>query len=125
MSSAVLTRSTVHAVERADLISLLAGDTQAQQACRAALEQGATFHVYADHEGVPASNLAATYRRREAHTRKLDIPTLGFAEAVETLGALGEQPIVLGSVAQEGSPRSFVIFLAPDATSVISCIGVG
>ncbi|WP_089251594.1 hypothetical protein [Asanoa hainanensis] len=112
-------------MERAELISLLAGATPAEQACRAALEQGATFHVYAADEGVPASNLASSYRRRQAHTTKLGIPTIGFAEAVETLSALGEQPLVLGSVAQEDSPRSFVIFLAPDATSVIACLGVG
>ncbi|MEV4535000.1 hypothetical protein AB0J82_14330 [Asanoa sp. NPDC049518] len=111
-------------MERAELISLLADEAPAQRACRAALEGGAIFHVQPG-DGIPANELAPSYRVREAHIRKVGIPSVGFAEAVETLAALEERPVLVGSVAQEASPRSFVVFLAADATAVLACIGVG
>ncbi|MEU8329368.1 hypothetical protein [Micromonospora sp. NPDC048839] len=109
-------------MEREELISLLAGQGPVTEACRQALEQGASFNIW---DGlVPASNLAPTYRVREAITRDRGITTLGFAAAVETLHALGEQPVRIGRVTQLDPPYHFQLFLAADAASVLACIGV-
>jgi hypothetical protein len=112
-------------VKRQDLISLLASESPVNKACRKALEQRASFRIYDGATGlVPASNLAPTYRVREAHTRERGIPTLGFPAAVETLQALGEEPVRLGGVTQLDPPYYFQLFLAADAASVLACIGV-
>ncbi|WP_433288763.1 hypothetical protein [Micromonospora sp. CA-244673] len=109
-------------MKREELISLLAGDGPVNEACRRALERGASFHIW---DGlVPASNLAPVYRAREAITRDRGIPTLGFAAAVETLHALAEQPVRLGGVRQPEPPYSFQLFLSADAGSILACIGV-
>ncbi|MGK5445069.1 hypothetical protein ACSNN7_25025 [Micromonospora sp. URMC 105] len=112
-------------MKREELISLLADESPADTACREALERGAPFRIWDDSGGsIPASNLASTYRAREAITRDRGIPTLGFAAAVETLYALGEQPVRLGGVTQVDPPYYFQLFLTADATSVLACIGV-
>ncbi|MFD0744410.1 hypothetical protein ACFQ1L_23295 [Phytohabitans flavus] len=49
-------------------------------ACRRALLAGARFWV--SDEEQPASQLAAIYEVREAHTRRIGIPTVGFAAGV-------------------------------------------
>ncbi|GIF76278.1 hypothetical protein [Asanoa siamensis] len=113
-------------MERADLISLLTGDNAADVACRKALELGADFRVSTDEgEPIPANELAPTYRRRDEGTRRQGITTLGFDVAVKTLESLGEEPVLLGRVAADEPPMSFVLFLTPDAGSVLACIGVG
>ncbi|WP_328425984.1 hypothetical protein OG470_18525 [Micromonospora sp. NBC_00389] len=109
-------------MERAELISLLVDDRPVHEACRSALEEGSPFHI--DDDLVPADNLARTYRRRQAHTRERGIPTRGLVAAVETLHALGEQPLRLGRVNQSDPPYHFQLFLAVDGTSVLACIGV-
>ncbi|MET8307936.1 hypothetical protein [Micromonospora sp. NPDC005173] len=109
-------------MERAELFSLLVDDSPAHEACRRALEEGSPFRI--DDDLVPADNLARTYRRRQAHTRERGIPTRGFVAAVETLHALGEQPLRLGRVNQSDPPYHFQLFLAADGTSVLACIGV-
>lgn len=57
-------------------------------ACRQALLAGARFWVAGGSQ--PASTLVQTYARRDKHTKKRGIETIGFAEAVTKLGALGE-----------------------------------
>ncbi|MEV0427740.1 hypothetical protein [Micromonospora sp. NPDC050495] len=112
-------------MKREELISLLAGESPANKACREALERGASFRVWDGAHGlVPANNLASTYRARESITRNRGIPTLGFALAVETLHALGEQPVRLGGVTQPDPPYYFQLFLTADVASVLACIGV-
>ncbi|GAA1899839.1 hypothetical protein [Asanoa iriomotensis] len=113
-------------MERAELISLLTSGADADVACREALERGADFHVFTDEGGpIPASQLAPTYRRREAGIHRQGIETLGFAAAVETLETLGNQPVLLGRVVSDEPLMSFVLFLTPDTTSVLACLGVG
>ncbi|MEH0982046.1 hypothetical protein [Micromonospora sp. CPCC 205556] len=109
-------------MKREELTSLLGSDAPANAACRAALEQGASFHIWDG--SIPASTLAPAYRRREAITRGRGIPTLGFAVAVETLDALGDQPVRLGGVRQLEPPYHFQLFLSADATSVLACLAV-
>ncbi|MET8911002.1 hypothetical protein [Micromonospora sp. NPDC004551] len=112
-------------MERDELIFLLAGESPVSNACLEALERGASYRIWVDVDGlVPANNLASTYRAREAITRDRGIPTLGFAAAVETLHALGEQPVRLGGVTQLHPPYYFQLFLTADAASVLTCIGV-
>ncbi|MCP3784640.1 hypothetical protein NLX85_14800 [Micromonospora sp. A3M-1-15] len=112
-------------MKREELISLLADESPVNKACRDALERGASFHIWDGTLGlVPAHNLARTYRVREVHTRERGIPTLGFVASVETLCALGDQPVRLGGVTQLDPPYYFQLFLAADASSVLACIGV-
>ncbi|WP_446217361.1 hypothetical protein [Micromonospora sp. IBHARD004] len=112
-------------MNREELIPLLADESLVNKACREALERGASFRIWDGAVGlVPANNLASTYRVREVHTRERGIPTLGFAEAVETLHAFGEQPVRLGGVTQLDPPYYFQLFLTADAASVLACIGV-
>lgn len=112
-------------MEREELIALLAEESPVTTACREALARGAAFRIWDGAFGsVPANNLAATYGVRRVHTRERGIPTLGFAEAVETLRALGEQPVRLGGVTQLDPPYYFQLFLTADAASVLACIGV-
>ncbi|MET8838125.1 hypothetical protein ABZV78_30035 [Micromonospora sp. NPDC004540] len=112
-------------MKREELISLLGDESPVNKACREALERGASFRVWDGAAGlVPADNLASTYRAREAITRDRGIPTLGFAAAVETLRALGEEPVRLGGVTQLDPPYYFQLFLAADRALVLACIGV-
>jgi len=112
-------------VERDELISLLAGESTVNKACRADLERGASYRIWDGDDGlVPANNLASTYRAREAITRDRGVATIGFAAAVETLHALGEQPVLLGAVTQLDPPYCFQLFLTADAASLLACIGV-
>ncbi|MEH1169256.1 hypothetical protein V6V47_28150 [Micromonospora sp. CPCC 205539] len=109
-------------MEREELVLLLGDDSPVHTACRQALEQGGAFSV--DDDLIPANILASTHRRREVHTRERAIPTLGFAAAVDTLLALGEQPLRLASVTQPDPPYHFQLFLAATGTSVLACLGV-
>ncbi|MDH6463844.1 hypothetical protein M2302_004041 [Micromonospora sp. A200] len=109
-------------MERAQLISLLVGQTASFAACREALERGAPF---TSSDGLlPACHYARIYERRERHTREAGIPTVGFAEAVKALDALEDEPLQIAGVRQSGPRYYFQLFLAADRSAVVACIGV-
>ncbi|MET8351183.1 MULTISPECIES: hypothetical protein [unclassified Micromonospora] len=109
-------------MERGQLISLLGGQTASFAACRQALERGASFTLW---DGLlPARHFAGIYKRRERHTREAGIPTVGFAEAVMTLGALEDELLQIAGVRQTDPPYYFQLFLTADPFAVVACIGV-
>ncbi|WP_345566571.1 hypothetical protein [Nonomuraea rosea] len=65
------------------------------------------------------------YRRRARLTHRKDIPSLGFDEAVTQLGTCGLQHLILGIVKNTQSDYRFQLFLSPDASRVVACLGVG
>jgi hypothetical protein len=91
-------------------------------ACRQALLAGARFWVAGGSQ--PASTLVQTYARRDKHTRKRGIETIGFAEAVTKLGALGEELVRLAAADSDHPPYHFMLFLNADATTPLACLGV-
>lgn len=110
------------AVDRHRLIALLAGTSEANEVCRNALHQGATFTITA--AALPASHFVPIYKQREQHCRREGIATLGFDQAVERLQAAQDRPLRLGWVHITEPPYYFQLFLADDLSSVLSCIGI-
>ncbi|MEV0715622.1 hypothetical protein [Asanoa sp. NPDC050611] len=109
-------------MDRDRLAQLLDTPGAAFSACRSAVLAGARFWVTDIDQ--PASGLFEIYRRRDAHTRQEGISTLGFTAAVETLRALGQQPVRLRAVDLDEPPYHFQLFLNADATAVVACLGV-
>lgn len=96
-----------HRMDRARLTELLAIDGEAHQSCLREVRRGATFTI--PDGAVPAGHLEGIYRIREQHTRQMGMPTVGFAETVDALLSLGEQPVHLGVDQQlhETRPQRF------------------
>ncbi|MEV0830847.1 hypothetical protein [Nonomuraea rubra] len=83
---------------------------------------GAPFEVWPD--PVEVLPLTRIYQRRARFTRRMDVPSLGFDEAVTQLGACGLQQLILCIVKSTESDYRFQIFLSPDASRVVACLGV-
>ena len=109
-------------MDRDVLVELLDQDTEAFRACREAVAAGAEFVIW---DGTAeTSALASIYARRERHTRRIGLPTLGFPEAVTRLRDHREPRLTLGQVRAEDPPFHFQLFLDQAATEVIACPGV-
>ncbi|MEN3613384.1 hypothetical protein AAH979_28030 [Plantactinospora sp. ZYX-F-223] len=111
-------------MERDTLVTLLgaeAGDVYV--ACRDALRAGCDFQIF---DGtVPIGNLVTIYRRRERHTRTRGIRTLGFVQAVNRLAsAEGPGEVLLGQVGGTETAWFFQLFLTPEGSRVVACLGV-
>ncbi|MGK5742902.1 hypothetical protein [Micromonospora sp. URMC 103] len=109
-------------MDRVQLTALLCRQGDVYEACRSALASGASFDI--SDSPLPASHFAAIYRRREVHTRKRDIPTLGFAQAVEALYASGEEPLQVGAVWLADPSYYFQLFLSAGKPAVVACINL-
>ncbi|MFI6482555.1 hypothetical protein ACIBH1_31795 [Nonomuraea sp. NPDC050663] len=104
------------------LALLLQDGGDAASACRSVLLAGGTFQVY---EGaVSVGSLFSTYRRRERLTRTKGVDSLGFASAVALLEACEFEQVLVGYVQGGEPPYHFQVFLAPDATRLVACLGV-
>ena len=68
--------------------------------------------------------LTKIYQRRAHLTRRMGVPSLGFDEAVTQLGSCGLQHLILGIVEGAESDYRFQLFLSPDASRVVACLGV-
>ncbi len=101
---------------------MLAPSGEAGQACREALSQGAGFVIDAD--SLPASHYGTIYRRRAEHCARRDIRTVGFPEGLRRLADAGEQPVRLALVDSTQPPYHFQVFMAPDLSTVVACVGV-
>ncbi|MEV0309329.1 hypothetical protein [Nonomuraea fuscirosea] len=109
-------------MDRETLVQLLDNAGEAARACRQALMAGASFEIWPD--PVEVLPLTMTDRRRARLTRRMDIPSVGFDEAVTQLGACGFQRLILGIVRSTESGYRFQLFLSPDASRVVACLGV-
>jgi hypothetical protein len=103
---------------RAALIAALATGNPADQACRQALIEGATFDA---HEGtVPVDNLAVIYARRVEHLRANGTRFVGD-DVVERLRLSQYRAVRLTGV---NGADNYVVFLSPDDDHVVGSIGV-
>jgi len=90
--------------------------------CRRALLTGARFWV---HDSVaPASHFVPIYDRREEHTRRIGVPTRGFAAAVSALRDQGDRPVRIAAVDTDDPPYHFQLFLDEELLRVVACLGV-
>jgi hypothetical protein len=108
---------------RDSLVGLLAaGRGEAYAACLQQVRRGVPFTIY---DGVlPASHYERIYRRREQHTRRIGLPTVGFQETAERLYALGEQLVRIGTVDVPHPPYHYQLFLSADLSIVVGCLGM-
>jgi hypothetical protein len=83
---------------------------------------GASFEIWPD--PVEVLPLTKIYQRRARLTRRMDIPSLGFDEVVTQLRSCGLQHLILGSVMSTESDYRFQLFLSPEASRVVACLGV-
>ncbi|MGV9374908.1 hypothetical protein ACWDRB_03800 [Nonomuraea sp. NPDC003707] len=109
-------------MDRETLVQLLDNAGEAGRACRRELTAGASFEVWQD--PVEALSLTRTYRRRARLTRRMGNPSLGFDEAIARLGTCGLQHLLLGIVKSTESAYNFQLFLSPDASRVVACLGI-
>ncbi|MEU1385931.1 MULTISPECIES: hypothetical protein [unclassified Nonomuraea] len=109
-------------MDRETLVQLLQDVGEAGRACRRALMTGASFEIWPD--PVEVLPLTKIYQRRARLTRWMDIPSLCFDEAVTQLGSCGLQHLILGIVKSPQSDYRFQLFLSPDASRVVACLGV-
>ncbi|MGW0809244.1 hypothetical protein [Nonomuraea sp. NPDC002799] len=80
------------------------------------------FEIWPD--PIEALYLTRAYQRRARLTHRLEIPSLGFDEAVTLLSGCGLQHLILGVVKGTDPAYHFQLFLAPDASRVVACLGV-
>jgi hypothetical protein len=111
-------------VDRDGLARLLTGEGEAFAACRRAVVAGARFWISKAEQLTPVSALVPIYARRDAHTRRVGIPTLGFAAAVEALRGRSEQLVRIGAVDSDDPPYHYQLFLNEDLTAVVAVLGV-
>ncbi|MEV0306568.1 hypothetical protein [Nonomuraea fuscirosea] len=109
-------------MDRETLVELLDNAGEAGRACRRALMAGASFEIWPD--PVEVLPLTKTYQRRACLTRRMDIPSVGFDEAITQLSACGLQHLILGIVKSTESDHRFQLFLSPDSSRVVACLGV-
>jgi len=109
-------------MERNQLAHLLDRTDHASSACRTALLCGADFTLW---DGTtPASRMVPAYERRQAQTLATGAATLGLDEALDTLREAGVTGVRLAQVNVSDPPYVFMVFLAGDPASVITCFGV-
>jgi hypothetical protein len=109
-------------VDRTRLAELLDKDGAAFARCREAVLSGAPFSV--SESSQPAAQFEEIYAGREAHTRSIGLPTVGFADALRGLRAHGDRPVHVGGVDVADPPYHFVFFLDEELTTAVGCIGV-
>ncbi|WP_344208124.1 hypothetical protein [Nonomuraea bangladeshensis] len=108
-------------MDRETLVQLLATAGEAGHACRQALAADAYFEIWP--ELVETLPLIRTYQRRARLTRRKNVPPLGFDEAVTQLEACELQHLILGIVRSTEPAYHFQLFLSPDASRVVACLG--
>lgn len=108
------------AIERAALVAALADVEPADQACRAALEEGATFEL--SNLTTSTAELVTIYDRRVRHLREKKILSVGADTVVARLRAVPHAKVQLGGV--HSDTFNFVLFLDSGELAVLACIGV-
>lgn len=118
-----MTRWDTDHVDRTTLVELLDTSWEADSACRRALLDGADFHIW-DEGPTPVNNLVHIYGRRERLTRRKRTASIGFSDAVVRLRACGFDEVLIGYVKDLDGRRHFQLFVAPDGSRIVSCLGV-
>lgn len=104
------------------LAALLDREGDAFAACRDTLLRGAAFRI---HPGaVGRRRLFHIYRRRERIARKKGRFSIGFARAVDDLGACRFDRLSIGDVRSETPRCHFQLFLSPDRSQIVACFGI-
>lgn len=105
------------------LVELLDCGGVAAAACLGVILAGGEFRIW--EEKVSVRNLLGIYRRRERYVRQHGLASLGLAEAIAGLEACSFDQVLMGSVKGSQPPYSFHLALAPDASHVVTCLGIG
>lgn len=102
------------------LIALLEEETgPAHAGCLEALESGAPIHSGDDKATNSVECLLTIFRRRLAHVERIELPTVGFAEAVRSLELTPEEQVHLGAI--EGRSEWFTVLVSTDCKRLIAC----
>lgn len=110
-------------MERSQLAQLLAGAGQVRLLSRAALGEGVDYKVWP--EGVATQRLVSIYERRERGTRRSGQPSLGFAEALDSLRSYEDTELAIGFIDdRRRGGYYFQLFLNLELSSVVACFGV-
>jgi len=105
---------------RADLTGLLQrGSTHAHQECLQEVKRGAPFRVQAD--TVARESALRAYALRAQSTRLDGVPTVGMDAALKDLADVQIPRVRIAAVS---GTHNYVLFLDPDATFLIACLGV-
>lgn len=108
------------ALTRDFLVSLLAAEPHpASAACLDAVRFGATIRSGDDGAAASVEELLVIVRRRLAHVKEIDLPALGFEEAVRALELTPERRVHLGVV--EGQREWFTVVVSEDYQRLVAC----
>ncbi|WP_020521460.1 hypothetical protein [Catelliglobosispora koreensis] len=110
-------------MRRVELARLLSRDGEVFELCREALLAGARFEIWPGL--VERKALARIYSLRAALARKRNVPAMGMDEAAEALGRFEGPEVALGYVDDGPAGYHFQLFLAPDLSGVVACLGAG
>lgn len=92
----------------------------AAEACVDALKEGAELTVG---DEADAEDLARPYLRRARSDRERHIPTLGFEQTTHDLAAARHATLRVLGVTSDDHPFQFAVFVAPDFTELVACLG--
>lgn len=110
-------------LDRSELVQAFTVDSEVTLQAKRALVAGATFEIWPGR--IPAERLHRTYARRLRRAQGINRPSLGFEEAVENLAANASQDLLIGYIDdRERGGYYYQLFLTPDLTRVVGCIGV-
>ena len=93
--------------------------------CLATLDDAdSVVNTWPDHRPTPTANLLTIYRRRAAHVEAIDLPTIGFREAVERLEQTPHETLRLAGIDGAGGRPSCIVFLSPAESEVVAALAV-
>ncbi|WP_156926034.1 hypothetical protein [Glycomyces arizonensis] len=110
-------------MERNDLLNALNGSSGIEEQARRAIEDGDDFEIWP--RAVAKSEILTIYSRRLRLLSKNGQPSVGFAEAIESIRSFPEDRLRIGYV--DDRPRGgyyFQLFLSPEDSVIVACFGV-
>lgn len=111
-------------MEREDLLAALATFTgEAQAVCVETLSDERS-NLNPSDDLTRVCDLLTIYRRRASHVRSINLPTIGFDQAVQQIEATAHRHLRLAlSEAATGHPRC-VLFVAPESVDIVAALAV-
>lgn len=113
----------VRGMERDDLLNALRGSSDVEDLARGAVEGGVDFKIWP--RTVAKSEILIIYSRRLRLLSRNGQPSIGFAEAVESIRDCPEDRLRIGYV--DDRPQGgywFQLFLSAENPVVVACLGV-